>query len=518
MYGALDGLGFNADSLRRNHFCIGVKRGNEYQCGGDANENAINNTVDLLIETVNRIQRWRVWGSWWVEEVMDEWLEKRDRLEQRLRGKYGDEIIKATLRLINEFINYNERFMNYWHEVSSEVKELIEDLMSGNTKVIIWGNEEGVSVYGEYITLNAHKTNTGSITVHLELNGLKGITIKVPDVFRRTMSREEYGKFINEVLMALRGGLEETDGFIDRGKAAMGTTQVWQAIVWSLLYPGEVHVHADAINVNEGGMTIRWGLRANRYKPIKGKILSNAEELSKEELLAFTFTAVLGDGDAGVWKVANNGRVYDEAVITITMSSERLDTWKPLLERLRELGFNCGNPIPISDGVVNVRFYGSNAISLARAMINVLPPILRDVLDALSFEKWLRINQVANMELKWRRGESQVIVAGYGFTVHVQKGTVRLMHRARDEIETEMVIEALRVAYGDGFTVNVNKSSRRRGVVIPMYVFEKYEDIKEQVIEVLCRKLKKTKDERKKQIIAKHLRRLALTEEATTAC
>mgnify|MGYP001770810735 CR=1 FL=1 len=47
-----------------------------------------------------------------------------------------------------------------------------------------------------------------------------------------------------------------------------------------------------------------------------------------------------------------------------------------------------------------------------------------------------------------------------------------------------------------------------------MYVFERYEDIKAQVIEVLCRKLEKMKDERKRRIITKHLRRLAPTKGA----
>ena len=53
-------------------------------------------------------------------------------------------------------------------------------------------------------------------------------------------------------------------------------------------------------------------------------------------------------------------------------------------------------------------FYGSNAIDLARAMISVLPPILRDVLDALSFEKWERIKRIAVMKMKYRKGEMQI--------------------------------------------------------------------------------------------------------------
>ena len=38
-----------------------------------------------------------------------------------------------------------------------------------------------------------------------------------------------------------------------------------------------------------------------------------------------------------------------------------------------------------------------------------------------------------------------------------------------------------------------------------MHMFEEYSNIKEQVIKVLCRKLEKTKDDRKRQAIIKHL-------------
>ena len=61
MYGALDGLEFNAYSLRRNHFCMGIKRGKKYVCGDNADEDSVNRAVELLIEAVRRILRWKVW-------------------------------------------------------------------------------------------------------------------------------------------------------------------------------------------------------------------------------------------------------------------------------------------------------------------------------------------------------------------------------------------------------------------------------------------------------------------------
>ena len=156
-------------------------------------------------------------------------------------------------------------------------------------------------------------------------------------------------------------------------------------------------------------------------------LLNDAEKLSEEGLLAFMFTVILGDGWVDIVKVPKSGRAYDEAVIEITMTDEKFEVWKPLLEKLRKMGFRSSGPY--SEGnVVNVAFYGSNAINLARAMINVLPPILRDALDALSFEKWVNMRRIAEMEVKFRRGEMSVDLAGYKFTVDVQKGTVVLVH------------------------------------------------------------------------------------------
>ena len=516
MPSAPGGLGeFNAGSIRRNHFCMGVKRGKKYVCGGDANEDAINNAVDLLIEAVNRIQRWRVWDSWWIKEIISKWLEKRDRLEQQLKNKYGKDVVSIITGLVDKFINYNEQLLNYWREVGGEVKRLIEDLLNGRAEVIIWSNEEGVSVYYGCATLKIERTRTGGIIVQLSLKGLGGVTIRVPDVFKKTMSREEYRRFIKKVLRALRGGLEEADGTIKDGKAAMGTAQIWQVIVWLLLYPGKAHVLVDTINVNENDVTMTYYLRSS-HEPLKGKILNNADKLGEEELLAFMLGVVLGDGYADVEKLKINGRAYDEAVVKITMSGEELDAWKPLLMRLRSMGFNW-RPVPIGDGAVDVRFYGGNAIDLARAMINVLPSVLKDVFNALDFEKWINLRRIAEIKMKWRRGEAQINVAGYGFTVDVHKNTVWLKHKVKGDAEVKMVVDALRVRYGDGFAVNIHKSGRYRVVAIPMCMIEKYEDIKEKVIEVLCRKLEKTKNEEKRQIIIKHLKQLAPTEGAAAA-
>ena len=490
--------------LRRNRFCMGVKRGKKYVCGGEADENAVNKAIELLSEAINRIQRWCVWDSWWVEEWMNEWLITRDRLEMQLRGKYSDKITTSLLGMIDRFIGYSEEFMNYWHVVGYEVRELINALARGRTVVVIRGeNVSGVSVYGRHTTLEVSKASGDSITVKLVLKGLGGIVIMVPDVFKEIMDKKKYRRFIKKVLRALRRGLEETDGDVQKGLSAMGTTQIWQVLAWSLLYPGRVHTYVSSININEGDVTITWFMRSN-HKSIRGRIHNDIGKLSKEEVLAFTFTAILGDGSAFIRK----DRGYDVTVLEITMLDEKFKAWgSSLLAKLREMGFRSGKPITRGNKV-EVRFYGSNAINLARAMIDVSPSILKDILDALGFEKWERIKRIAEMEVRWRKGEMQVSVLGYRCTVDVQKGTVRLALKAKDEDEAKRIIEMLRAVYDD-VHARINRSHGKCVVRLPMKFIEEHIEVRIQVVKVLCQKYRKVKDEVKRKIIAMHLLKLA---------
>lgn len=211
------------------------------------------------------------------------------------------------------------------------------------------------------------------------------------------------------------------------------------------------------------------------------------------------------------------GRVYDEAMIAITISNERLNDWEALLGRLRGLGFRNAKPDQTNDNVIDIRYYGSNATNLARAMIDVLPQIIKDIFDAMAFEKWLRIKQIANMEYRYKRGESQIEIANYKFTVHVHRRTVELVHNARDEAEAKKIIEILVSKYGNEFYAYVNKCGRYSVVRVPMRVLTRYDDIKKQVVEVLCRKFERVKSEEKKQEIIKALRRLMAPSKGTVA-
>lgn len=493
--------------IRRNRFCRGKRSGKKYRCGNNIDDSrSINEITELIIETINRMLKWRIWDDWWINAWKEEWLKARSNVELSLRGKYSDKVINAILGLINKYIKYINKLKEYWlrNSINEEIKRLIEDLVSGKAEVIIRKNN-GISIYGGHITLEIDKPNENSVTIQLRLKGLKGMKLKVPNIFRWTLSKDEYRQFINELIKALRGGFAITDENIHKGKPAMSTTQIWQVITWSLLYPGTIYVNISGIKVNENNISILWFLITNDYNSIKNEVLKVIEEINKEVLPAFMLTAVLGDGSALIR--LKRGK-YNEPVIRISMSTTKYNAWKQVLNKLGEIGVKWDED-PY-ESWININFYGSNAIDLAKAMINSLPRILRDILNAFNAEKWTNIRNMANMKLKFRRGEMQIVVAGFKFTVIAYNGTTKLVLNTKDPNKVKRVLDALKREYGEGFIelIHVYEVGKRLSIVIPMYVFERYDDIRIKVIEVLCKKYEKVDDERRKQIIIENLKRL----------
>ncbi|ADN49541.1 hypothetical protein [Vulcanisaeta distributa] len=509
--GAAMGLGPLDIKLKRNSFYFGIKHGRKYICGNTVNDSdIINRYVSLLAEAIDRMFKWRIWEPWWIDIYKMEWQAKKRNVYERLRGVYNDDVVNGILNVFDEFISYIDRFREYWIENGIEVKEIIDNLVGGKAEVVIWENMSGLSVYGKNILLNVSKTE--GVVLHLVLKDLEGMTIEIPNIFMRVMSKDEYEKFIRELLIPLKVGFAETDESVDESKPVMGTSKPWQAVLWSLIYYGRVHMHIHSVNVNKYDVTVTWHLRSLDHKSLKG-FLKDTEKLSKlsrEALLAILFTAVLGDGSAFI---ADNGH-YAKPVIEIVMSSEKYKMWKPLLEKLKSTGFSW-NKVPRTDrNSVNVVFNGSHAIKLARGMISILPSIIKDVIDALAVKTWINIKQIAEFEPKFRKGMQIIVIADHAFSVTIKEGTVELRHHAKDEKEVKEILEKLKSIYGDEFVSQINVYPEKGGkyltIVVPMRLIERYDDIRVQVIRVLCQKLRMIKSERKEQIIVKHLTRLTL--------
>ncbi len=438
----------------------------------------------------------------------------RVNAEVVLRRKYGDDVVDAVLKLIDKYINYIKSLRDYWIRsgIGSEVRRIFDDLRSGRAEVVIWNNGSGFSVYGGRLTLSVHKTNSG-VLVHLELKGLEGVVIDAPDIFRRVMGEDGYGRFIEE-LIGLRGGFAITDEYVKDGKPAMDTTQPWQVLLWSLLYHGRVYVRIGEVNVNEGSVTMSWRLIANNHNSLRGAITKNAEKLSDRAIHALMFTVVLGDGSAFIKEITSSTCTRLSPTIKIAMSNSKFEALEPILNRLSEM-IGWSSYFDRDGNVVRIVFNDDHAINLTRAMINALPLILRDFLDALEFSKWLRLRRIAEIETKPGMSGLSVIAAGYRFTVHVKGGTVELRRVVSNWARVNEAFNSLREEYGEDFIthIRINKDGRKLTVVIPIHVFERYGDIKEQVIKVLCRKYEAVNNE-KRQEITKALRRLAPTKGA----
>ncbi len=473
-----------------------VVGGRRYRCSGEeTSEEMRDKAVNLLSETIKRMVYWRVWDRWWVELLADEWLELRNNIEVQLRGGRYD--VDDVLKLVDEFIGRIEGLWSHWSEVGNEVRIMINDLLSGRSEVIIWSNGNGVSMYGRNITLSADITSTGGVTVHLSPVILEGAKINVPDVI--TLIGEEDRKRFVKILEALKAGFAESDEGKERSKPVMKTTQSWQAIAWALLYPGDAYVLVDSINVNESKVTIAWHLKALSHKSIKGAIFKDIEKLVEEQLLAFFTTVILGDGSAIISKNTVYGQTYDKPIIEVVMSGERFKLWRPLLEKLRKLGFTWSKSDLRGNAVV-VRFSNSYAVRLARAMINNLPTMIRDLLDTLNIEKWAMIKQIAEMEQKFTKGEMTITLAGYRFTIVIDEYTVKLQHNAKDDAKVKEICEVLKRVYGDDLIINVRRwGGKYLRIEIPMYEIERRDSIKDPVFQVLCRKYQRVKLKDKKK-------------------
>ncbi|WP_054842467.1 hypothetical protein [Vulcanisaeta distributa] len=372
-------------------------------------------------------------------------LKIKNDIEIKFRGRYGNDEVNDLLKVINGFVQYIVEVRKYWIENNiggDEVKKLIEDLRNGRADVAIrrTGKTLTISVYGKYVILEVSRL--GGTRVRLILRKIRGITIDVPDIFRKVIGKDEYENFA-KILQGLRKGFAETDEGIDGVRPRMGTAQTWQAILWSLLYPGRIRVLINAVDVNVEGVAMVWQLRANNHKSLKNgtyEVLNN-----KETLMAFMLTAVLGDGYA---------YITDKPRIKLVIGTTKLRRWESILNRLNYIGFRW-SPQPGRDAT-QITFTAGYAIDLAQAMINIIPPMLRDILDILSIEKWQRIKQVANMEVRFRLGESRVLVGGEPFTVAVSGGSIRLLRKVRDWAGgVYRVLDELRRSYGEEFVSQV---------------------------------------------------------------
>lgn len=487
---------FNIELLKKNKFCWGIgEQGKRYRCGDEVvNQDVIDSIIaDLLVESVRRMLSQRVWEIWWIAHEQQEWLTIRSSIEQ-LRDKYGF-VDEVEVRLINEFLMYLERFKEYWQSISNEVTRFINDVLHGKTEVIIRNKAQGISIYSEHIALDANKLPT-SKTIILSINGFRSINIDVPNIFS--------GLQTDEFIKGFKLGFAATDEGYNNSHPYMVTTQNWQAVIWSLLYPGKINVHISGVNVAMNSVSIEWGLLSYEYRSLKDSVFGEAERLDERGLAGFMLSAILGDGTVNIEHKQDQDYVIPR--IYITMSKTKFEQWKNIADKISIRWW-----APKTQD--RIYYHGSNAIKLAKWIITATPPILQDLIDALNIPKWNTLNQIANMKVKYIKGESQVEIAGVKFTVNIMGSSIELRHKAKDKDAVKKIIEILKSIYGDEFIdkVRTGKDRKYEVIRIPMSLIVKYENLKRLAIQVICRKLSDADEKKKKQLI-KALMKLVPTE------
>mgnify|MGYP001626216339 FL=1 len=342
------------------------------------------------------------------------------------------------------------------------------------------GNEKSlvVHIYSTDVTVKVTRVaKNGGITMHLVLSELEGDDVRVANMFSD-----------EELLKAIQHGWEMTDGSVINDHPAMGTNQPWQAILWTLCYPGKIHVLIYGININENDVSVKWYLVAKDHEArSKEEAAKEVKNFDEERIKIFLASAIWGDGEVNV----------GERYVRLIMGLAKYDLWLGIIERLiNELSFT----IKVRDYKAEVGINSSKAVKLARDWLAM--PDIRELIElgaSLSGgEKLRRIIELANMEIK-ELGSRSILILGTNISMSIDVNgdcRVELRTHRKDNNEALKLIEELRKA---GYKPSMYVS---RGNYIISITHANVRD--SPLKPIVCRKLgewlNETKDERKERI------------------
>ncbi|MGC8543310.1 MAG: hypothetical protein ACP5NQ_05170, partial [Vulcanisaeta sp.] len=374
----------------------------------------------------------------------------------------------------------------YWRQLL----ELLDLLERNAIDVIVTrGNSDNKSLaihlYSKDAVVRIAKVaKSGGITIILTLKGLEGSDVMVDNTFSD-----------KKVIETCRYGFEMTDGSYTSNYPSMGTTQPWQAVLWSLCYPGEVRMRIVGIDINEDGASIRWFLIAKDYeaKP-KEEVVKEVKKLGTERLKAFLAPAIWGDGHINANKKS----------IRLIMGLAKYDLWLGTIERLiNELGF--AGPYS-NEYKVEVRIKSSKAVKLARDWLAV--PDLRELIELGAGlpggEKFKRIIELANMKVR-EKGGSSVNIPGTDISMSISIDShcrVNLRAWRKDENEALSLVEELRKA---GYNPSMYVCSKGHIISIN-HTNIRDSPLKPAICQKLSKWLNEISDERRRKKIAKAMR------------
>lgn len=248
-----------------------------------------------------------------------------------------------------------------------------------------------------------------------------------------------------------------------------------------VIISSESHAYINAVNVNKSDVAIKWKLRARCCYSIKRCALSDALKYDDGAFLTFILAIILGDGDVTLSWRSNSV----EPIVKFTINAEEFEKseeWKQILNRLELLGIMWSKDDTRRDRVVIV-IRSSYAINLVRKIIEALPPVINalfDVLEALGFEKWSKIKEVANTELRFKTGVWQVEIGGVKFSISIPHSYALVLRVKRcDPIEAQRIIDRIRMIYGEDFEIKTRRNNKGCiEIKIPWNEIKRRDDIK----------------------------------------
>ncbi len=184
----------------------------------------------------------------------------------------------------------------------------------------------------------------------------------------------------------------------------------------------------------------------------------------------------------------------------------------PIIERLNNI--NIRSSLGRQRGGNKIIIEESHAVELAKRIINALPPVMRallDVLEVFDLDKWSKLKQLANTELAFKLGDSQISILGIRFTISITpSGYVVLMVTSRDNDKIDAIKRKLAdLGLNEGIDYKVRYKDRRGKRTIELTIRHntvmRINELKKNVLKKLCEMLNRSR----REAIIKAILRLA---------
>ncbi len=486
--------------------CWGIRaRGSRrLKCGEPVDDpRVVKETMKLINEFMNRVERHKapLLGDSTTPfdgsiRALSDWL-------SRIAVGNGDDVIamlrsaerevgKEMLKLLNQA---REEWLRTY---KPELEELIEKLRKEEATIIISGeplNKDKsfmVHLYAEHITININKiAKSEGIIIKIILTGLKGTNIVVPKLFSNTKLR------------AAQDGVLITDGTIDEdGYPAMGTNQLWQTIIFPLIWPGNTRVAIQGLSLNND-LKIIWYLRAVDHKNEFNSKIDSAKqvlEFNDEEFLLFLLFAVLCDGDINI----------KHKRIRLFVSKIKYGLWSDIIKKLMSLKFKEDDIN--NENVKTYTIKASRAIALTRKMLDdlAIKAMIEDLAQLPDAKKLRQLIELANMNIKPLGRFLIDVIYGIKISVEVNNKGYVILRVGRKRLEDAETIQ--KRLKGAGYDAKLRKRYNRFEIHITQREIKRHPELVSRVCEVLRRMLEEAVNESKERrvkVIVKAIRKLS---------